>query len=304
MGDCLSTDKHLARVAHQWAICHLPSAMSYMPSVATWLRKHYAVPAEHGAWAMLLGPFAVGVGLAWQLNEMVLWTLMGVLLFFLARQPMLILAKALSGRRSREDVVPALIWLLIYVTLALPPLFALMTSGRAALFWLVVPALPPLAWQLWLVTRRAERQMTVELAGSGALALAAPAAYFAATGRYDLTALSAWLLCWAQAATAIVYVYLRLEQRHMTSVPERGQQWAMGQRAVLYHAFNFVASVVLAIFDVLPVLTPLAFTVVLAEALRGTFRPAVGVKPQVIGFSQVAATVVFALLLVIAYRVG
>lgn len=257
-----------------------------------WLRKHYAIPAEHGAWAMLLGPFAVGLGLAWRLDWMVLWTLLGVLLLFLARQPLLVLVKAQSGRRLREDAVPALIWLLIYGTLALLPLLVLVASGRTALFWLAVPALPPLGWQLWLVTRRAERRMAVELAGSGALALAAPAAYFAATGRYDATALSAWLLC------------LRLEQRRMTTVPERPQQWAMGQRAVLYHAFNFVASVVLTVFSILPVLVPLAFAVMLAEALRGTFQPAVGVKPQVLGVFQVVVTVVFVILLVLAYRLS
>jgi len=253
---------------------------------------------------MLLGPFAVGLGLAWRLDWMVLWTLLGVLLLFLARQPLLVLVKAQSGRRLREDAVPALIWLLIYGALALLPLLVLVASGRTALFWLAVPALPPLGWQLWLVTRRAERRMAVELAGSGALALAAPAAYFAATGRYDATALSAWLLCWAQAAAAIVYIYLRLEQRRMTTVPERPQQWAMGQRAVLYHAFNFVASVVLTVFSILPVLVPLAFAVMLAEALRGTFQPAVGVKPQVLGVFQVVVTVVFVILLVLAYRLS
>jgi len=155
------------------------------------IRKHYALPAEHGAWAMLLGPFAAGLGLAWRLDGAVPWALLGMLLLFLARQPMLILFKALSGRRPRSDVAPASIWLLIYGVLGLIPLLALVAQDRAALFWLILPALPPLAWQLWLVTRRAERQMSVELAGSGALALAAPVAYFAATGRYDSTALAA-----------------------------------------------------------------------------------------------------------------
>jgi len=203
---------------------------------------------------MWLGPFAAGLGLAWRLGWAVLWTLLGVLLLFLARQPMIMLVKALSGRRSRDDVEPALIWLFIYGLLAVVPLIALVAAGRAALFWLALPALPPLAWQLWLVTRRAERHMTVELAGSGALALAAPAAYYAATGRLDSTALAVWLLCWCQSAAAIVYVYLRLEQRRMTAVPSRADQWARGKRAVFYHCFNLVASITLAAFRFLPTL--------------------------------------------------
>jgi hypothetical protein len=272
--------------------------VGYRPS---WLRKHFAIPAEHGAWAMLLGPFAVGLGLARKLDLVVLWALLGVLLVFLARQPMIILVKALSGRRSREDARPALVWLMIYGSLALIPAALLIASDRAAMFWLVLPALPALVWQLWLVTRRAERQMTVELAGSGALALAAPAAYLAATGRFDVAALSAWLLCWFQSAAAIVYVYMRLEQRRMSAIPTRSQQWTMGRRAVLYHAFNLAASLTLSAAHVLPPLVPLAFAAMLAEAVRGTFRPAVGVKPKILGFSQVAVTVVFVILLAFAY---
>ncbi len=76
-----------------------------------WLRKHFAIPAEHGAWAMLLGPFVVGVGVAWRLNLAVVWALLGMLLLFLARQPMIILIKALTGRRSRSDAAPAAGWL-------------------------------------------------------------------------------------------------------------------------------------------------------------------------------------------------
>ena len=269
-----------------------------------WLRKHLAIPTEHGAWAMLLGPFAAGLGLAWQLDLAVLWALIGMLLLFLARQPLIILVKALSGRRPRDDAQPALVWLTIYGGLALIPAALLIAADRWAIFWLILPALSALVWQLWLVTRRAERQMTVELAGSGALALAAPAAYLAATGRLDSVAVSAWLLCWFQSVAAIVYVYLRLEQRRLSAMPARSLQWVMGRRAVLYHTFNFVASSALSAARVLPPLVPLAFAAMLAEALRGVFRPAVGVKPQVLGLTQVAVTAVFVVLLVFAYRLS
>ena len=269
-----------------------------------WLRKHFAIPSEHGAWAMWLGPFAVGLGIAWRFNLSVLWALWAMLLLFLARQPMIIFARALSGRRSRSDAFPALIWLAIYGGLAVIPLTLLIGSGRSALLRLVLPAFPALAWQLWLVTRRAERQMTVELAGSGALALAGPGAYYAATGHFDFTALFVWLLCWFQSAAAIVYVYLRLKQRRLPAVPTRQQLWAMGWRTLMYHAFNFAASVVLSVLRILPPLVPLAFAAMLAMAIHGTFRPAVGVKPQVLGFAQVGATVGFVVLLVLAYRLA
>lgn len=42
----------------------------------------------------------------------------------------------------------------------------------------------------------------------------------------------------------------------------------------------------------------------LAEVIHGTFRPAVGVKPQVLGFAQVGAAVIFVVLLVLAYHLA
>jgi hypothetical protein len=268
-----------------------------------WLKKIYALPAEHGAWALWLGPFAIGAGVdGWNgLPTLILF--LAQLFAFLARQPLLILVKALSGRRARSDAAPASMWLIGYASLAAACTLALIGLGYPHVLWAIAPIAPMLIWQVWLVRERAERQMTIELVGSGMLALAAPTAHYVATGVLDVTALWLWILCWLQAAAAIVYVYLRLAQRRLTEAPSMPERWRMGRRAIVYAASNFSLSIGLAIASHVPPLTPLAFAPSLLQAVGGTRRPCIGVKPQRIGFAQVAATAIFAALLIAAYRV-
>jgi hypothetical protein len=268
-----------------------------------WLKKIYALPAEHGAWALWLGPLVVGIGAAGWNGAPTLLMLLAQLFALLARQPFVILVKALSGRRSRGDVTPALIWLIGYVSLAAMFGVILSVSGYVQLLWAIVPIAPMLIWQVWLIRQRAERQMTIELAGSGMLALAAPTMYYAATGAIDSTALWLWLLCWVQSAAAIVYVYLRLAQRRLSETPPMPERWRMGRRAVTYAAVNFVGVIGLALVRLVPPWTPITFAPMLAQAVGGMRDPCVGAKPQRIGFAQAGATAAFAALMIIAYRV-
>jgi hypothetical protein len=100
-----------------------------------------------------------------------------------------------------------------------------------------------------------------------------------------------------------VYVYLRLAQRRLSEMPSMAKRWRLGRRAVVYAAFNFAGSSALAILEVIPQFTPVAFAAMLWQAIGGTREPCVGVRPQRIGFAQVGATAVFAALLIIAYRI-
>jgi len=270
---------------------------------ARWLKKIYALPAEHGAWALWLGPLMVGIGVGGWNSAPTLLLVLAQLFAFLSRQPLIILVKALSGRRSRVDAAPALAWATGYAALAVVFGMTLIVSGFVQLLWVIAPIAPMLIWQVWLVRDRAERQMTIELAGSGMLALAAPTAYYVAAGAIDRTALMLWLLCWLQSAAAIVYVYLRLAQRRLSEAPPIAERWRMGFRAVLYAGVNFAASGALAILGLIPSWTPLAFAAMLWQAVGGTREPCIGVRPQRIGFAQVGATAIFAALLILAYRI-
>jgi len=268
-----------------------------------WLKRIYILPAEHGAWALWLGPLAIGIGVGGWNGAPTLLLVSSQLFAFLARQPLVILVKALSGRRSRNDASPASMWFVGYSLLAIISGCTLLAHGYTQLLWAIAPIAPMLIWQVWLVRNRAERQMTIELAGSGMLALAAPTAYYVATGAIDRTALTLWLLCWLQSAAAIVYVYLRLAQRRLDAMPSMPERWRMGRRAIAYTTANLAVSIGLAVTRLAPAWTPAAFTAMLAQAIGGTRSPCVGVRPQRIGFAQVGATAIFAGLMIIAYGV-
>lgn len=265
-------------------------------------RKQYALPAEHGAWALWLGPLAVGLGTAGSFGAAHLWLIGAMLLLFLARQPLLILVKVLAGRRGRDDLAPAAVWLGAYAAGAALFSLPLGAGGYLDLALLLLISLPVLVWQMALVAQRVDRQIAIELAGTGALALAAPAAYRVGASAFDSTAAWLWLLCWFQSAAAISYVYLRLAQRRLDHVPDVRERWQMARRPLVYHTFNTLAAILLSAHGVVPPLAPVAFGVMLVQCLWGAARAGVGVRPQSIGFAQVGATAVFALSLIAAYR--
>ena len=263
-----------------------------------------ALPDEHGAWALWLGPFLAGWGVAGGGDLPLLWCLLGILFLFMARHTLTIAVRAYSGRRPREQGPVAAAWTVLYLAAAAFFALMLLQAGSGLLLRLALPAVPMLGWQLWLVSRRRQRQMVVELVGCGVLALAAPAAHIAATGHGSPTAAWLWLLTWLYAATSIVYVYLRLHQRRLSEVPPLDERLSQGRGALRWGAAALVVVTVAALTDQIPPLTLFPFLVHQAWIIGGTLRPAVGVRPSRIGFAQVAATALFVLLLVGAWRLS
>jgi len=224
---------------------------------------------------------------------------------FLLRQPVTIAVKAYSGRRSKRELPSAWFWIILYGVIGLAAFGLLAAQGFAYLAILALPGVPVFIWHLYLVSKRAERrQAGVEVVASGVLALAAPAAYWVGVGRPDTSGWWLFALTWMQSAASIVYAYLRLEQRELTSVPEPFVRLRMARRAVMYTTFNLAWVIFLSIFRVLPPLLPLPFLVQWGETLWGTFRPAVGVKPTLIGLRQLLVTTIFTLLFILAWNFG
>jgi hypothetical protein len=223
---------------------------------------------------------------------------------FLIRQPVTIAVKAYSGRRSRRDLPAARFWMVIYGLVGLLGLVGLIFEGYAYVLVLALPGIPVFAWHLYLVSRRAERrQAGVEIVGAGVLALAAPAACWVGLGRIDPSGWWLFALVWFQSAASIVYAYLRLEQRELKALPPVQERLHMGRRALLYTGFNLAAVVTLALFKVLPPLLPLPFALQFIESLWGTLvRPAVGVKPTLIGIRQLIVSTLFTLLFILTWN--
>jgi hypothetical protein len=267
-------------------------------------RKHIAIPQQHGSWALWLGPYIIGIGVGGRFKIELLWLTLSSLGGFLLLQPLTILIKVIAGRKPKTELAPSLFWSFLYSLLALIPLLQLLLANYFFILYLALAAFPVLVWQLILVARREERgQMGIELVGSGVLALAAPAAYWIAKDGMNLTGWLLWILCWAQSAGAIVYIYLRLEHRRLSEMPNPRDRFAMAKRALLYSTFNVVAVIALATFALTPPLVVIPFIAMLLETIYGALiKPGIGAKPVTIGVRQVFITIIFAALMILTYR--
>jgi len=273
------------------------------PTLRRFFRRQVAWPHDHGAWVFWLSQMLIGLSAAGRLTAATLFVILGSLAAFLLRQPVSILVKALSGRRSRADLPAAGFWIAVYGALGLASAAALIGLGFAGLLVLAVPDLPIFAWHLALVRRRAEhRQMAVELAGSGVLALVAPATLWAGLGPAGLPGWWLWVLVWGQSAASIVYTYLRLEQRVLPAVPAPAACLRLAAHALAFTTFNLLVVSALALARLLPAWLFLPYLVQWLESLWGTWRPAVGVRPARIGLRQLIVSSVFTLLFILAWR--
>lgn len=266
--------------------------------------RHIALPQDHGSWVFLFSPLLIGLfaGQAWKPAGAVL--VLAALAAFLLRQPAVIAVKAISGRRGRRDLSPALFWFSVYGAVCLAGVIGLVLLGYAYLLILAIPGVAVFAWHLYLVSRRQERrQIGVELVATGVLALAAPAAYWVGRGAPDPLGWLLFGLVWLQSAASIVYAYLRLEQRPLPGIPPLGERLRMGSRAILYTGFNLLAVIGLAAAGATPPALALPYLVQWLETLWGALvRPAVGFKATRIGLRQLIVSTVFTVLFILTWN--
>ncbi len=260
--------------------------------------RHILLPQEHGAWMLFLSPLVIGLVLGGRWNlDTVVFTLTA-LAAFLLRQPMTIWVKVLVGRRPRRDGPIALRGMLAYGAVAGAGFLWLLWRGHGYLLYLVPIGAAVLAWYLYLVAQRRERhQRTLDLVASGMLALAAPAAIWIARGHYLARDWLLWALLWLQAATSIVYIFVRLEQREWPEVPPWAERLRRGWRALLYSTTVALAVYLLGRAGWAPPRLWWAYALQWGEVLWGVLvAPAVGRRPTYIGIRQLIVYTLFTLL--------
>ena len=266
------------------------------------LRKYIALPQDHGSWVFLISPLLIGLFAGGSVSSATPFLILAAFSAFLIRQPITIAIKATSGRRSRRDLPAARFWMTVYGAAGLIGLAGLVWQGLAYLMLLAIPGIPVFAWHLYLVSKRAERRKAgIEIVASGVLALAAPAAFWAAQGSPDPRGWWLFGLVWLQSSASIVYAYLRLEQRELKEMPDRNTQWQLGRRALLYTYTNLIMVLGLSLSGHLPGWLFLAYALQAAETTWGTFNPAIKVKPALIGVRQLIVSSLFTLLFIAAW---
>ena len=222
---------------------------------------------------------------------------------FLVRQPVTLAVKALSGRRPRSELPNAAFWLVVYAVFGLSGGATLVILGYGFLLWLALPAAPVFAWHLWLVSRRAERrQVAVEIAGAGVLALAAPAALWVGKGQVDPGGWLLWGLAWMQVAGTILYAYMRLEQRALPHLPTLRQSLGLGRNALLYNLAALALVGGLSWAQLVPQGLEWAYLIQPLEVVWGLWHPATGMKPKIIGMRQGIVSLLFTAVFILLWN--
>jgi hypothetical protein len=267
------------------------------------LKRHIALPQDHGSWVFLFSPLLIGLFAGGTWTAATSYLVLACIAAFLFRQPVIIAVKSYSGRRSRKDLPAAWFWMGVYSVIALTGIIGLAVLGYGYLLYLALPGIPIFTLHLVLVSRRAERkQMVVEIAAIGVLALSAPAAYWVAVGQPAIEGWFLAVLVWLQSAASIIYAYLRLAQRVLPDTPSFPYRIKMASSALLFTSFNLALVFTLSITGRLPVLLPLPFAVQWAESIWGALKPAINYKPTAIGLRQLVISSLFTLLFILTWR--
>ncbi len=173
------------------------------------------LPREHGTWAMLLVPWAVGWGVAGAASLGPLLLLVAAVALFLAHGQLLTWYRLRQGRRCDPREVGRARRLTVLlaaagIAAAIPVLLA---GPLARLLGIGALAAAATAGSLLLVPRRLDHALPGQLLAAVALSLAAPTAYYVAGGRRDGMATALYLLDAAFFLWAVFYVRLKIDAR-------------------------------------------------------------------------------------------
>ncbi len=262
--------------------------------------RRRAAPREHGAWGMLLVPFAVGVGAAWPPNGQTALLLVCAVSLFLLRAH---LAAEVRGRRSGRGGLPHLSRLLVRDSLLGigSGLVLTLYFGRLWLIPLgVLAGLLLLADQV-LLRRRQERSLAGEMLGAAALCLAAPAAYHVGGGDRSGMAAALWLLCALYFWGAVLTVRMRIARRPAQR-PAADLGWRLRQGAPVLAAYaaGFLGLAGATAAGWLPALVPAAFVPAVLRAFYAAFRCDGRFDVRRLGWAEVGHSLLFAGLLILA----
>jgi len=255
--------------------------------------RSVALPSEHGGWGFLLEPIVLGllVAASWP-GALLALAACGV---FLIHQPLKIAIKdRLKGQRPARTLW-AERFVVGYGLMALLPMLVLLLSAPLDFLLPVFIAMPLAAVQVVYDARNQSRKLLPELCGAAALAMIAPSlALLASWSLPAALALSLPLI--ARAITAILYVRARLRLEHGKPQPPL-PIWAV-------HAFALLGVLGLALSNVLPAMTVLAFAILAARAALGLSAYRKARPAKIIGFQEIGYGLLTVILVSLGYHLG
>ncbi|MFI5361048.1 MAG: YwiC-like family protein [Elusimicrobiota bacterium] len=256
------------------------------------------LPREHGSWAVLLAPIAVGIAAAHGGPPL------AVFLFCCAAFGGFLLRPPLQAIFFQKRVEPG-----AWSSACLSALLAaggmlplLIFYRRTGLLGFAVPAAGLLA--IDLVVQRGKRSFGVvsELSGILILCLGAPAAYYAARGSLSADAWCAWFLSVLYFTGPIFHVKMAALQHRAAGDPGlAGELSRMRITSLIFHAAALSIAIAGAIASKAPPLAILPFAAGLAKTWRRGMLPTARVDFRKLGYQEVGYSVFFASALAAGY---
>ncbi len=225
------------------------------------------MPREHGAWGILLIPFATAVGVAVVWNLPVALLLAGILCFYVARTSYL-------KQNFRWTAI-----LLVGSAACTLPLLLVWKLWWLAAFGIVAA---PLAF------RKTERSIAMQLLAVLGLTLTAPAAWHVATGKLDYRL---WLLNALYFAGGVLYVKMHVA----AAIHRRASKLRLGAATMMY--YGALAGVAAWWWPV-----GIAFLPVIVRAFVGVARLSPVLRIKCLGWTEVAHSLVWAGLVIASFR--
>lgn len=250
------------------------------------------MPREHGAWAILLLSFFLGLGMAGEVDKKALILLGSILAIHISRAPLLFWAK--SPTFTLPQGTKLSFFLLASLGLGLA-LWLVLGYGLWHLLPLGVLGFLLFLLHLYLARQRQERSLIGELAGMWALALTAPAAFYTVGGEGWQSSFLAWLLSILFFGSGIFYVRMKVGTYF-------NKTQSTEQKRRLATSFALVVVLLLSYLRWVPSLSLLAFAPITLQAVWGILKTDNELSFRKLGFTQVGHTVIFALLLMLLLR--
>ncbi len=257
------------------------------------------MPAEHGAWGILLVPLlSTALVARGELTPFILLSLCALGIFIL---------RGSYDQQSTHDLLTADHLILALVTFA-SGIALLFFYQRFQLVFVGVAGTILFTIHHWLLKRHEEtgtekRSLSAELVGVGLLTLTAPAAWISQRGAMDAEGAKLWLLNLLFFAGGVLYVKYRvrglLAHRTFQSLGERA---AFAWPVLVYHALLPIFLVGLIAQNMLSAMVLAAFLPGILRALALMFHLGKRFPIKQLGWTEVGQALLFATLLAVAFR--
>ncbi len=173
------------------------------------------LPREHGAWSLLLQPFVIAVILARFWDWLVLPALALVLLGFIIKDPIIVLARQRWVWRTRNPQTPVAVkWLIRELAGILLCLILLIRSTPLLpLSMLALAAFVMTGIAVWFTIRNKQRSIVLQVISAAGLTTSALFVALLAEGRIPAWGWQLWAIFTLHAAAAICTVHTRLRMK-------------------------------------------------------------------------------------------